>query len=123
MVGAEKIIGFENVKKRLSDLDFKFSIIYMLSEVKLVKVGDFDEKDIDWEEVIEARFFDSEKEFYLFRCNDNKDIMARLINDNNMDYDTEVDEYYIDRRYKNFGNILHLLLVLKYNTYLLKLMK
>lgn len=59
----DKDIALEEVYKSIKD--YKYALIYMISEIKLCKTEDLKE-DLNWDECLEARFFSSDKELHIF---------------------------------------------------------
>lgn len=45
--------------------EYKYALIYMISEIKLCKTEELKE-DLKWDECLEARFFSSDKELHIF---------------------------------------------------------
>ena len=87
MDNIKQVTNLDNLKNMLKELDFKYALIYMISELNIVKKDEFD-FNIDWDEILEARFFCEDFELYMFDYNGDKKI--RFINDINSSYEINI---------------------------------
>ncbi|MCD7826427.1 MAG: hypothetical protein LUH14_10795 [Clostridiaceae bacterium] len=56
-------ISFETAKERTAG--YPFALVYMMSEIQFGKKEDI---EVNWDEVLEARFFSEREELHLFLC-------------------------------------------------------
>lgn len=82
--------------------DYKYALIYMISELKLCKTEKLEE-EIAWNECLEARFFSEEKELHIFERNGEK--KAVKVSDEKSD-ETIEKKYSLDNKFKSIGNTI-----------------
>ncbi len=80
--------------------NYNFGLVYMLSELKVFKNSI---PNVDWEQVIEARFFDENSEIHIFNYND--EMKAVLVKDTNNN-DFILTKYELAKNFKNIANTL-----------------
>jgi len=79
-------------------LKYNYALIYMLSEVKLM--DNWAQTYIDWDEILEARFFDRSGELHIFYYDD-KISAVEIIDDTEH---TILNEYALIDKFRNVGN-------------------
>lgn len=94
-----KILEIEPEKAYESIKNYKYALVYMISQLKLSKTEDLGE--IDWEECLEARFFSEDKELHIFDVEGEKRVVE--VCDDGQE-DVIEKEYQLDNKFKNVGN-------------------
>lgn len=93
-----KILEIEPEKAYESIGNYKYALVYMISQLKLSKTEDLGE--IDWEECLEARFFSEDKELHIFDVEGEK--KAVEVCDDGQE-DVVEKRYQLDNQFKNLG--------------------
>ncbi len=81
--------------------DYEFALIYMISGILLCRTSDLPE--VDWEECMEARFFDKDKELHLYREDENLEAVE-IVEENRED--CLIRKYQLANRFKAAGGLL-----------------
>ncbi len=90
-----KEIAIEDVDKRTGQ--YSYALMHMMSSVYFGKASDI---TINWEELLEARFFSENKEMHIFKCGNQW--KAVELSDTE-DSEVIVKNYEIAAQYKNIG--------------------
>lgn len=96
-----KILEIEPEKAYESIKNYKYALVYMISQLKLSKTEDLGE--IDWEECLEARFFSEDKELHIFDVEGEK--KAVEVCDEGQE-DVVEKRYQLDNQFKNLGTVV-----------------
>ena len=78
--------------------DFDYALVFKISDMKLIKAGEFAEKDLD--ELVEARIFSDNSEIHIFRYDDG--LKCVKISDSGFD-DVLVEKYDLEKRFSQIG--------------------
>lgn len=84
-----------------SAADYEFALIYMISEIWLGKTSEL--PVMDWEECIEARFFDKDQELHIYE-EDGKLRAIEVTEENGQD--CLIRKYQLANRFKSAGDLL-----------------
>lgn len=86
---------FENIG------DYEHALVYLIDEILLCKVSELPE--VDWDECMEARFFDKEKELHIYE----EDGKMQAVEVTEMSgQNCLVKRYQLANRFKKAGNLL-----------------
>ncbi len=89
----------EDMFERIAD--HTYALVYMISEILLCRTSELPE--IDWEECIEARFFDNDKELHIFEKDGRMQAVEITEEDGS---DCLVRKYQLAKRFTDAGDLL-----------------
>lgn len=81
--------------------EYRYALLYMISEIVFCRVEDIGEPD--WEECLEARFFDEKKELHIYE--EDGGLCAVKV-EGTMDDDCLIKKYELQERYSHLGREL-----------------
>lgn len=96
-----KITELEPTVAYESIWNYKYALVYMISELKLCQTAYIGE--IDWEECLEARFFSEDKELHIFDGEDGK--KAVEVKDDGKENIIE-KKIQLDNKFRNIGKFI-----------------
>ena len=63
------IVERMDADKALEEIEaYQYALVYMISGITLCRTAEFD--NVDWDECLEARFFDADKELHIYEENE-----------------------------------------------------
>lgn len=80
---------------------YEFALVYMISGIRLCRTSKLPE--MDWEECLEARFFDKEKELHIYK--EDEELYAVEVTEEK-GQDCLVRRYQLANRFRETGNLL-----------------
>lgn len=95
-------IEFETMKKQI--LQYKYALLYMISEIRLCKTEELEE--LDWEQCQEARFFSENKEMHYF-IDEEGQFKAISVVDTDEE-DIYVKSYQLAKGFQKYGKMLQI---------------
>lgn len=88
--------------KALKDIaEYQYVLLYMISEVIFCRTTNI--SDVDWDECLEARFFDENKELHIYE-EDGAQCAVKV--EGTLDNDCLIKKYELQDRYSNLGKSL-----------------
>lgn len=88
--------------KALKDIaGYRYALLYMISEIIFRRTVDIGE--VNWDECLEARFFDENKELHIYE-EDGSQCAVKI--EGTLDGDCLIKKYELQERYSNLGKSL-----------------
>lgn len=81
--------------------DYEYALVYLINEILLRKVSELPE--VDWDECMEARFFDKEKELHIYE--EDGELQAVEITEER-EPNLLVKKYQLANRFRKAGDLL-----------------
>lgn len=89
---------------------YRYALLYMISEVVFCRASDISE--VNWDECLEARFFDEDKELHIYE-DDGRQCAVKATG--TLDSDCLIKKYELQERYHDLGKLLCVCEHLKYD--------
>lgn len=97
--------------KALKDIaGYQYALLYMISEIIFCRASDISE--VNWDECLEARFFDEDKELHIYE-DDGRQCAVKTTG--TLDSDCLIKKYELQERYRDLGKLLCVCEHLKYD--------